>query len=124
MLTGAYHHSTPLACIVPVGIKVISAVDIVAHLRMFWVGPTPQVPIEVKVGQLKTVVWADAGIRNPNAISARNKYLFIRMSIQIDLESNRTASRTKQRIDISAGDCTPFGHSSLISKTLLQGSHI
>jgi len=67
-------------------------------LRKFWPPPTPQVPVVAKVEQLKTVVWADAGIRNPNAISAGNKYLFIRMSIQIDLESNRP---TRQPADFA-----------------------
>jgi hypothetical protein len=39
-------------------------------------------------GQLKTALWADAGIRNPNPISAKNKYLFVSMSIHVDLESD------------------------------------
>jgi hypothetical protein len=34
------------------------------------------------------VLWANAGIRNPNPISARNKYFFVSMSIHIDLESD------------------------------------
>jgi hypothetical protein len=47
---------------------------------------TEQLPADdVKLVQLKMVVWADAGIRNPNAISARNEYLFVTMSIHIDL---------------------------------------
>jgi hypothetical protein len=34
------------------------------------------------------MVWADTGIINPNPISARNKHLFVSMSIHIDLESD------------------------------------
>jgi hypothetical protein len=50
---------------------------------------TEQLPADdVKLEQLKMVVWAEAGIRNPNVVNARNKYLFVTMSIHIDLESN------------------------------------
>jgi hypothetical protein len=47
---------------------------------------TEQLPVdEVKLGQLKMVVWAEAGSITPSAISPSSKYLFVSMFVDLDL---------------------------------------
>jgi hypothetical protein len=98
----------------PVGIKVKFGADkaTVPFGRKFCPLPTPQLPDEAKLEQLKTVVCANTGESDPRRIVARNTYVFMRLFIVIPLKVGSIESKALTPARTLATQETKFSASS------------